>query len=340
MSAFDPISDIERLGYTPREAGFLALVATHSGFFLRRHFNHYLHKEDGGLAHSFLTKALKNQHVQALPLEQRRFVFHLCSRIPYRLCGIKESQDRRIKSDQTIKTMLLSLDYVLDHPHQHFFRTKQQKLEYFRDTLHISLDKLPSLDLVTPTAGKHRCYFPDRFPISILPGTENQLRRISFCFVDDGIETLGPLCRFLLRHEQLIRSLPSSEIVYVAETKRHFHDAGRVLSRTFPKLDATTLAARECPRGIDHFLSYLEARQVFEEALVSPTFEQSRILAEGRGIYRTAAHDHLFDAWMRDDITEGEFRARYSEKRINISIRGYVIRAAFPQNGPKYRGVE
>jgi len=75
-----------------------------------------------------LTKALKKKHVQLLSFEQRRFVFHLCSRIPYRLCGIAESQDRRIKSDQTIKTMLLSLDFVLDHPHQHFFRTKQQKL--------------------------------------------------------------------------------------------------------------------------------------------------------------------------------------------------------------------
>jgi hypothetical protein len=73
---------------------------------------------------------------------------------------------------------------------------------------------------------------------------------------------------------------------------------------------------------------------------VSPTFEQSRILAEGRSIYRTAAHDHLFEAWTRDDITESEIRAQYSEKQINITIRGYVIRAAFPQNGPKYRGVE
>src|SRR6202158_696529 len=213
---------------------------------------------------------------------QHRFVFHLCSRIPYRLCGINESQDRRIKSDQTIKTMLLSLDYVLDHPHQHFFWTKQQKLEYFRDTLHISLDNLPSLELVTPTAGKHCCYFPDRYPISILPETAKQPRRISFCFVDDGIETLGPLWRFLLRHEQLIRLLPSSEIVYVAETKRHFLDAGRMLSRAFPKLDATTVAARECPRGVEHFLGYLEARRVFEEGLVPATFEQSRLLAEGR----------------------------------------------------------
>jgi len=235
---------------------------------------------------------------------------------------------------------LLLLDYVLDHPHQHFFRTKQQKLEYFRNTLKVPIDKLPSLDLVTPTAGKHRCYFPDRFPVSILAETEKQPRRISFCFVDDGIETLGPLWRFLLRHEQLLRSLPSSEIVYVAETKRHFLDAGHMLSRVFPKLNATTVAARECPRGVHHFLSYLEARDTFEEGLTSPTFEQSGILAEGRSIYRTAAHDQLFDSWMKDEITNEEIVARYSEKRINISIRGYVIRAPFPQNGPKYRGVE
>ena len=202
------------------------------------------------------------------------------------------------------------------------------------------MDKLPSLDLVTPTAGKHCCYFPDRFPVSIPSETDKQPRRVSFCFVDDGIETLGPLWRFLLPHEQLLRSLPSSEIVFVSETKRHFLDAGRMVSRAFPRLDATTIAAHECPRGVHHFLSYLEAREVFEEGLVSPTFEQSRILVEVRSIYRTAVHDQLFDAWMKDDITDEEIVARYSEKPINISIRGYVIRAAFPQNGPKYRGVE
>ena len=67
-----------------------------------------------------------------------------------------------------------------------------------------------------------------------------------------------------------------------------------MLSRAFPKLDATTVAARECPRGVDHFLSYLEACEVFEEDLVLPTFEQSQLLAEGGSIYRTAAHDKLF----------------------------------------------
>jgi hypothetical protein len=57
--------------------------------------------------------------------------------------------------------------------------------------------------------------------------------------VDDGIEALGPFWRFLFRQEQLLRSLPTSGTVYVAETKRHFTDAGRMFSRIFPKLDAT-----------------------------------------------------------------------------------------------------
>jgi len=125
----------------------------------------------------------------------------------------------------------------------------------------------------------------------------------------------------------------------VAESSLHFHDAGCMVARIFPKLDAVTVTARECPRGVDHFLAYLKAREVFEEGLVSPTFEHSRLLAEGEGIYNTAAHGRLFQAWMREEITEQEILARFSEKQLDISIRGYVIRAAFPLNGPKYRGV-
>ena len=94
------------------------------------------------------------------------------------------------------------------------------------------------------------------------------------------------------------------------------------------------------PARRPHFLTYLEAREVFDEGLVPPPFGQSRILAEGRSIYKTAAHDHLFEAWTNDEITDEEIIARYSEKRITISIRGYVIDAAFPHNGPKYRGAE
>jgi hypothetical protein len=78
-------------------------------------------------------------------------------------------------------------------------------------------------------AGEHRRYFLDRFPISILPETQHQLRRVSFCFVDDGTETFGPFWRFLLCQEQLLRSLPSSEIVHVGDQKAFYRCRAYVL---------------------------------------------------------------------------------------------------------------
>lgn len=337
MNQFDPIPDIERLGYTPREAGFLALVAMHSGYFLRRHFNHYLGKEDGGLAHSFVTKAQTKQHIRVLPLAAQRFIFHLCSRTVYRLCAIEDSQNRRTKGDRAIKIRLLSLDYVLDHPEQHFFRTEQQKMEYFLDTLRVPQEQLPYVELASPSGDCHRVYFPDRFPISILPGQGGERPTVSFGFVDDAIETLGPFRRFLARHEQLLRALRSSEIVYITESERHFADAGTLVARTFPVLDSGEVAARECPRGVDHFIDYLEAREAFEDAYVTPTFAQSTILVEGKSIYNTAVHEDFYQAWKRHHTSEEEIRARFRAKPIQISIRGYLIQATFPQNAPKYR---
>ena len=340
MRPFDPIPDIGRLGYTPREAGFLALVAMHSGYFLRRHFDHYLGRRRGGLAQHFLTKAQTKRHIRVLPLTSRRFVFHVYSRILYHLCAIPGSQNQRIKGDRAIKTRLLSLDYVLDHSEQHFLRTEQQKMDYFHGALRIPQEKLPFLELVSRSGNSYRVYFPERFPVSILPGQGGESPTVSFGFVDDGIQTLEPFRRFLARHEQLLRTLPCSEIVYIAESERHFAGAGAMIARTFPVLASGQLASRECPRGVDHLMDYLEARAVLEDPYLTPTFEQSAILAEGKSIYNMAIHEHLYQSWKHHHTSEQEIRMRFREKPIRVSIRGYVIHAAFPQNGPKYRGLE
>ena len=41
----DPISALESLGYTEREAAFLYLVAAHSGYFLRRQFDYFIDRQ-------------------------------------------------------------------------------------------------------------------------------------------------------------------------------------------------------------------------------------------------------------------------------------------------------
>ncbi len=61
------------------------------------------------------------------------------------------------------------------------------------------------------------------------------------------------------------------------------------------------------------------------------------MLAEGGSIYNSARHEELFSAWKNCDLNEHTIRSRYSPTPISISIRGYLIHATFPQNGPKYR---
>src|SRR5713226_6279874 len=102
MTQYDPIPDLERLGYTPREAAFLYLVGHNSGFFLRRQFLYFLNRKLGSLAQNFIEKARGNQHVSVLDYGQRRHIYHLNSRTIYRILQDEDSPYRRPRGDHEI----------------------------------------------------------------------------------------------------------------------------------------------------------------------------------------------------------------------------------------------
>ena len=90
----DPILALESLGYTEREAAFLYLVAVHSGHFLRRQFDYFTDRNKGALVMRFLEKARVAGHIEFLDYQQGWHVYHLFSRVIYRLLGDAESQHR------------------------------------------------------------------------------------------------------------------------------------------------------------------------------------------------------------------------------------------------------
>ena len=51
-------------GYTPREASFMELCATVSGYFVARQFDYFLGTRPGALTRAFLSRATKNGHVR------------------------------------------------------------------------------------------------------------------------------------------------------------------------------------------------------------------------------------------------------------------------------------
>ena len=50
----DPIPDLERIGYTQREASFLYLVGRASGYFLARQYAEFLNRKPGALVHQLM----------------------------------------------------------------------------------------------------------------------------------------------------------------------------------------------------------------------------------------------------------------------------------------------
>ncbi len=63
---YDPIAELQKLGYTEREAAFLYLVGMHCGYFLRRQYLQFLRREDGAMVQRFLEKSIEREHVHAI----------------------------------------------------------------------------------------------------------------------------------------------------------------------------------------------------------------------------------------------------------------------------------
>ncbi|HEX9219105.1 MAG TPA: hypothetical protein VF858_01325 [Gemmatimonadaceae bacterium] len=232
MSAgYDPVPDIERLGYTEREAAFLYLVAVHSGHCLRRQFLHFIERDDGAMAQRFLHKANEREHLHPIEYATGRHIYHLKAKLLYRLINQPDSQNRREKSDREIKLRLMQLDYVLDHSGKRFLESESAKVEFFHRKLGLPTTALPRRGDQTSS---HSRFFPDRMPISVTERSDGS-PLVSFAFVDEGQRSLSAFERLLGQHDILLHSLPHAEIVYVADTPRNFDAAEHEFLRRFSK---------------------------------------------------------------------------------------------------------
>ncbi len=289
--SYDPIPFIEELGYTPREATFLYAVGTHSGYFLRRQFDAYIGRVKGAISQHFLRKAERRGHIRALDYGQNRKVFHLSWKPIYRLLGDEDSQHRRVKGDLQVKIRLMILDYVLRDTQEHFLETEQSKVQFFTQSCRLSVD-------VLPVGGPKSRYFPDHFPISTLPHGRDKDPTIRFAFIDEGLFSLRKFERFVLQNERLFRALGRFRVVYVADAQRNLAAAGKYLAQRFPRYP-DALREEDFPLGIEHFLEYLEARDVFDNTRLVPTPEETDVLEEGERVYTSPLHSELEDVTPR-----------------------------------------
>jgi hypothetical protein len=291
MTTFDPIPTIEQLGYTPRESAFIYLAARNSGYFLARQFNWFLRRKSGALTQSFIDKLRDREHAAVIGYGQARFVYHLKSKTIYRLLGIENSQNRRIKGDHEIRLRLMILDYLLEHLDMRILSTEPEKLEFFLAQTNITTAAIPTT-IFQPSSGSgeptHR-YFTDRFPIVIAPN------QVECAYFDEGEFTTKSFVSYLDRYRSLLTKLAAFQISYVALNPTNFSGAQKAFNRVFPSgpQDKHLL-----PFGQEHLARFFQAQQLWDENSSDFQPDHLKVLREGESVYTNVEHQELRMEWL------------------------------------------
>jgi len=329
-AAYDPIRELRKFGYTERESAFLYLIGVNSGYFLRRQFLRFIRREDGAMAQRFLQRSIDLQHVHSIEYAAGRHIYHLKSKLIYRILGAEDSQNRRMKGDRQIKARLMQVDYLTDRFGDQFLETTKQKLTFFREELRVPGHSLPKMKYGnngTP------CFFPDGFPITVMQQPERSHPLITFAFIDDGLRSVSAFVHWLEQYALLLRSLHRAEVIYAADNSRNFDEAEREFLRRFP----ARVETKELPHGVEHFLSYLKLRMIYDRQSGGFAMDEMRVLNDGMKLYVSLEHRVLLEAWKIGSTTEDKIRARFEPQTRQTSIHGYLLEYDYPIWSMKYR---
>lgn len=289
-------SVLTTLGYSPRDAMFLRIVAIHSGVFLRRQYLAYIGSGPGNAVQTLVTKLLDRGHGQAISFGDNKIVYHITYKGIYRLLGIEDSNNRRSRSGWLLKSRLMALDFILDHADGHFLETEQEKADFFTRHFDAKREQLPVV--VYPArqigAGAISRAFVEKFPILVGPSASAQARPdVAFSFIDDGQATVSSFAGFLHRYSSLMSLIPRLRLFYVADAATKFVPAQRQFERLI-----SGAASSSSPAQPDTLLRYFELMKRWQEGATRFNSDQFAELAKLRRLYNGLEYDALFEKWQ------------------------------------------
>ena len=194
------------LGWSGREAEWLALVALHSGVFTRSQCGAYFEAGDdrkpaGRFVRALVKKQLASEDERAIFPGGARAVL-LTGKPIYRALGIPDVRHRRGKdaTTQVLMRRVLSLDYLIDRPSLGWLPTEANKVQRF-EALGIDRGTFP-YRLYGPH-GKPQIprYFAFKLPIAVDEQTA------TFVYVDAGQSTDSELRAWGVAHAPLWAAL-------------------------------------------------------------------------------------------------------------------------------------
>lgn len=321
---YDPVPVLESVGYTEREAAFLYLVALHSGYFLRRQYGRFIQRERGAISEQLLRKAVGLGHVQSIACGQARFVYQLVSKEVYRAVGLTGSQHRRLKGDAQIKRRLMVLDFVLDHLGQMILDSTDAKFGFFTRDLGIGATMLPQ------SVPGNAQFFPEEFPIMV-----GEQQFVRFTYFDEGALSTSAFENFLRRYRTVFAALTGFELLYLADIDRNFERATKIFAALHPEARSLGVTAMT-PRGVEHFLCYVRARENYDSQKRPITLHDLAVLHEGERLYPTLEHQALCAAWSIGSTNADLIRQRFQQRGPQAKFTTALMPYSYPLFQLKY----
>ena len=202
----DRAATLAPLGWTGREAEWLALVALHSGVFTRSQCRAYFLAGDDRKRLSRFVRALIEKQLAS---EDERAIFPggaravlLTGKPIYRALGIPDVRHRRGKdaTTQVLMRRLLSLDYLIERPTFGWLPTEADKVQRF-EALGIDRKDFPYRMYGPEGTPKIPRYFAFKLPIAV----DDQAA--TFVYVDAGQTTDSELRAWGMAHASLWAAL-------------------------------------------------------------------------------------------------------------------------------------
>jgi hypothetical protein len=278
---------LEGFGYTTRQSQFLALVAVHGGYFLRRQFVAFTGRSHGLATVRFLDRAVTRGDIQSLPYGRHGSVFHLCARPLYAALAEEHNRNRRAAEWDAVIRKLMALDFVLARPQARFWATEGEKSLLLQE-LGVRQALWPSRGYSPKRAGSRSTtrYFVDKMPWY----REFADPRLWITYVDADA-TLRGFETFLGQYRGLLGAVPSG-VTYVGATVW----SGAV-QRVFDKVISGSEVRHQ---DIGTFLDYCRLRQCVEAkefaGLSVADLQHYRSL---NARFVTVAFDALYQRWRQ-----------------------------------------
>ncbi|HLZ42563.1 MAG TPA: hypothetical protein VKQ11_16460 [Candidatus Sulfotelmatobacter sp.] len=291
----EAIAALTQFGYTPREAEFLYIVAVHSGFFVQRQFMQFVDVAGRGPATYFLKKAIQKKHVREhLPDRGTQKIYHLFSRSIYAALGNENSRHRkqgRYGLLEKAAVRVLGLDFVLSHLDCQFLEEDTDKVSYFAEEKHVSVDALPAKIFRGQTGAETRRYFVEKFPIVV--SGDASASPTNFTYIEDDIRSLQTFAAFIQRYQALFGSLGGSfKVTFVSTSTKSFSSAREVFTRAFSG------TGRE--REQRHLVTFFKLRKMAEEKRFKELAHRD-VIEWQRGLkrYSDAKYESQYQSWKQ-----------------------------------------